>query len=478
MDAIVPAAYLWPGEWDRQLVGVEGGWQALDDAGVHPFGDPNIVIAIVDQGVKSEDGVPVHPDFRGPLSDGGDKVVALHDFHATRADNDAAQGDHGVGVAGIATAHSSLADGDQPQQGVVGAAPNCRIIGLIFPRNEVDQLDMYLWAAGFDPESDRAGFPEPLERGADVFSTSIGFGAGAPISQLASDTLAFIAREGRAGKGCPMFFSAGNAGNEFTSYRPWAAHPDTFGMGASSLDDDGQTEIRARYSGWGPVDLCAPSNDGRPMRHDPPRSYATWTCHLPGRGDLIGAPAAQTDLTETAAAGARSLGVDSADGFHEGANVMIGSPGAPGAEVSTIDEVDAGAGTITIRPALRREHPLGEPLATGERGYRSDFGGTSSATPLAAGVAALVLSANPELSIDELRELLRNTAVRIALDTDDEVGRWLDSDGNPVTESGEPAVRSQWFGHGRIDAAAAVRAVLELRAAPPPVVPPDAPGGG
>ncbi len=44
----------------------------------------------------------------------------------------------------------------------------------------------------------------------------------------------------------------------------------------------------------------------------------------------------------------------------------------------------------------------------------SEFGGTSSATPLAAGVAALVLSANPKLGSDEVRGILRATATRSA----------------------------------------------------------------
>jgi len=45
--------------------------------------------------------------------------------------------------------------------------------------------------------------------------------------------------------------------------------------------------------------------------------------------------------------------------------------------------------------------------------YCDDFGGTSSATPLAAGVAALVLSAHPGLPWDEVRDVLTSTADRI-----------------------------------------------------------------
>ena len=45
--------------------------------------------------------------------------------------------------------------------------------------------------------------------------------------------------------------------------------------------------------------------------------------------------------------------------------------------------------------------------------FCNDFGGTSSATPLTAGVAALLLSANPELTGDEVRAILQDTADKI-----------------------------------------------------------------
>lgn len=85
----------------------------------------------------------------------------------------------------------------------------------------------------------------------------------------------------------------------------------------------------------------------------------------------------------------------------------------------------------------------------GPLSYRNNFGGTSSATPLAAGVGALMLSAAPELNWVQVRALLRTTAVKIDADNTDPVGQWtLDGLGSPVF--------SQWYGFGRVDAAAAV----------------------
>jgi len=70
----------------------------------------------------------------------------------------------------------------------------------------------------------------------------------------------------------------------------------------------------------------------------------------------------------------------------------------------------------------------------------NSFGGTSSATPLAAGVAALVLSVKPSLGSDEVREVLRSTA--------DKIGSGYNSKGH-----------STRFGFGRVNAAKALNSV-------------------
>ena len=87
--------------------------------------------------------------------------------------------------------------------------------------------------------------------------------------------------------------------------------------------------------------------------------------------------------------------------------------------------------------------------------YLQDFGGTSAATPLAAGVAALMLSIKPELNWVQLRELLRNTAVKIDKSNKHPIGKWsFDAFGNPLC--------SPWYGYGRVNAAAAVAAAAKF----------------
>ena len=71
------------------------------------------------------------------------------------------------------------------------------------------------------------------------------------------------------------------------------------------------------------------------------------------------------------------------------------------------------------------------------------FGGTSSACPLASGVVAMVISANPDLSVDQIREILRETSAKIGP---------LPYDQNGFNEQ---------TGYGRLDMAAAVERALE-----------------
>ena len=71
--------------------------------------------------------------------------------------------------------------------------------------------------------------------------------------------------------------------------------------------------------------------------------------------------------------------------------------------------------------------------------YTNRFGGTSSAAPLTAGIAALMLSVNPNLTPADVRNCLQRTAVKI--------GSGYDANGH-----------SESFGYGHVDAVAAVQA--------------------
>ncbi|MBN2813966.1 MAG: S8 family serine peptidase [Bacteroidales bacterium] len=78
--------------------------------------------------------------------------------------------------------------------------------------------------------------------------------------------------------------------------------------------------------------------------------------------------------------------------------------------------------------------------------YTDEFGGTSSACPGVAGTIALILSANPELTLQQVKDIIRDTAVKI----DPENGQY------------DVMGHSKFYGYGKVDAAAAVKKALEL----------------
>lgn len=74
--------------------------------------------------------------------------------------------------------------------------------------------------------------------------------------------------------------------------------------------------------------------------------------------------------------------------------------------------------------------------------FTNDFGGTSSATPLVAGLVALMLSADPKMTPADVKAHLAGSAVKLGSED------LYDASG-----------RSKEYGHGRIDAAAALASV-------------------
>lgn len=90
-------------------------------------------------------------------------------------------------------------------------------------------------------------------------------------------------------------------------------------------------------------------------------------------------------------------------------------------------------------------------LGNADGNYTNDFGGTSSACPGAAGVAALVLARNPELRHDEVKDILKRCCEPI-----DKAHGQYDAGGH-----------SPIYGYGRLDA----RKAVDLAAQPPQLLP-------
>jgi subtilisin family serine protease len=106
--------------------------------------------------------------------------------------------------------------------------------------------------------------------------------------------------------------------------------------------------------------------------------------------------------------------------------------------------------------AFQHPAPLSEGLRTTDRsgkigyatdGYTNTFGGTSGACPGMAGVVALMLAANPNLTPSEVKDIIRRSCVRI----DEAGGEYAAANGH-----------SPYYGFGRIDATKAVENARNL----------------
>lgn len=118
-----------------------------------------------------------------------------------------------------------------------------------------------------------------------------------------------------------------------------------------------------------------------------------------------------------------------------GANILLNAPSSGGsAAIATTD-----------RTGPLGENPGGSSHDFTDQDYTSTFGGTSAATAVVSGVAALVLQANPGLNWREVQAVLALSAHQ----NDPLHASWqLNGAGLPI---------STQYGFGRVDAAAAVR---------------------
>ena len=293
------------------------------------------------------------------------------------------------------TACAGVATAEENGVGAIGVAPGCALMPLRTTGFLDDQTieDLFGWA---------------VTKGASVISCSWGpASVYFPLSLRQRAALTQAATTGRNGKGCVIVFAAGNANrptNGTVSESGWpnnALSGDTDWLGGFTVHPDvitvaASTSLnkKAAYSNWGAeISVCAPSNNAPPG------------IGLQDLGYVFTPPQVTGAL--------------------------------PGLGIVTTDRVGA-AGYSQDNIAI-------------------DFGGTSSACPLVAGVAALVLSANPDLTAAEVKQLLQQTADKIV-------------DPNPDPQFGfrkgtyEAGGRCDWFGYGKVNAAKAVQAAVQRQA--------------
>ncbi len=292
------------------------------------------------------------------------------------------------------TACAGIAIAEENGTGIAGIAPGCAF--------------MPIRTSGFlDDESIEAIFDWAIEKGASVISCS--WGASAvyfPLSLRQRAAITRAATKGRNGKGCVILFAAGNANrpiNGTVHERGWVKNIVTgktrwlngFAVHPDVMTVAASTSLnkKAAYSNWGTnISVCAPSNNAQP---------GMWF--------------EQTGFIYTQPAIAASL---------------------PGKAIFTTDRLGAAG------------YAIGD--------FTHYFGGTSSATPVVAGVAALVLSANPDINVQQVKRILEETADKIVdLEPDAQLGlRYGTYDDNG---------HSKWFGFGKVNAYRALIAAQKLQ---------------
>jgi subtilisin family serine protease len=394
LDQYTPNDPLWSKQDCLQLIGCEDAWEALGNVDAKwRGGSPDVTLAILDG-----HGLDVnHPEFAGTVSNGQPKIVTAYDFQVMSAQSASSPGgSHGTQCAGSACA--AFDNGE----GISGVAPNCRLIAARLPTafTHHDVADIIRWVAGIDPH--RVDFPSLPSPAADVLSLSCWSTSLATVPSTIRRAIDEVTSKGRAGKGCVVVASTGNIGHlAFSSVRPLAARPDVVAVGAST-----------RQNPTSPVDSYYPDTSPSQTRYG--------ITVLPETRALYSPYGLEMDLV---------------------------APSSTCCKLSNKNEYED---PVLSAVEVGKGRTDGSSGGLGKFDYDETFGGTSHATPVVAGAAALILSADPDSTRKEVVDVLRETAEEIDFGNGDPVGQWQDLDMDGIKEF------SRWYGHGRVNVKKAV----------------------
>jgi predicted outer membrane repeat protein len=312
-DTIKPDDIYFDNQWHLDKIRAPEAW-------VYTAGDPNIIVAILDDGIYIN-----HPDLKNNIwtnkdeipgngidDDGNGQKDDIHgwDFCDNYNNvNPSYDGDaHGTACAGLIAAQGNNGIG------VSGIAWNCTIMPIRIVKSSNFIKD----------ETIATALRYAAVSGADILSNSWGGNTPAPVIYSAIKDITKPNGIGRNGKGCLVFFSSGNWSNGGPVVYP-AKYSEGIAIGATNENDTVWT-----YSGSGlELDFVTPSGDTNLKGN-------IWTTDLPG------------------------------------------SAGFNNRNTNILD-------------------------------YTDKMGGTSASCPIAAGVAALVLSINPNLTNNEAESILRDS---------------------------------------------------------------------
>jgi subtilisin-like proprotein convertase family protein/subtilisin family serine protease len=385
----------------------EDAWKILDG-----FGSSDVVVGVTDDGCKLD-----HPDFNGVGKFAGwgyfagGSLVTMNDIGANPAAMHEAGNNHGTACCGVIGAEVDAVL-------TVGAAPGCRLLpikweaigggGLAISDSRLMLMLRYV--------ADKV----------DILSNSWG---GSPRNiwpQIVLDRVKTLALTGgRCGKGILFLWAAGN----------------------DNCPMQHQTTFAVPYTpGWSFGAGDQPTWTG-------PKTSQTF------QNNLVGLPG----VMHVAALGSTA---QRSHYSNYGTGLAVCAP-SNNLHSYYRQPTIQGLGIITTGGGANPVDPA--------------FGGTSSATPLVAGIAALVISANPDLGAIAVMSILKSTAAKDLNFTAYPKTPPANFDLNPAwdlspiapfdqgqfTDIGSAdGTWSPWFGHGKVDAAAAVAEARRQRTIP------------
>jgi len=461
-------------QWHLNNTGQDNGIEGMDIDADQAWditkGDPDLIIAVIDNGIDVN-----HEDLQDDkILDG---IILVEDYYVGETPD--IMGDHGTSVSGVIAANIDN------NVGLSGVAPNCRI------------LPIKLLGGLTKVSSHAEAFVLAATRGASILNNSWGISSDfdelVPLPDLDRIGLDYAADVGRDGLGCLIFFAAGNSYEELSSNQ-LVTYKKCLTIGA--VTDQG---IKAEYSDYGKyLDLCAPSGGGK--------TSGIWTTDassekgynmgriIPGfYGAGVGLYGEDIEEVEYTAAfskdginwgekieeqepnenpysdqgnfvpfpgqitGKCRVGDANFMGIHDlfylqvtqksefyfkltysppEAVMVAGMAGFSGQELIYI------FGDAAIGGLMEKKMPLGDP----EGNYTNSFSGTSSACPVASGVAALILSKYPKLTRHEVQWIMEDTATKI----------------DPAGGNYDQTDKSDLYGWGMVNAKAALDKAAEV----------------
>lgn len=489
----VPNDPLFSSQWHLQNTGQSGSTPGADAKLVPAWdietGSSAIVVAVIDDGMDlaHEDLAPNLFTNAGEIpnngldDDGNGYVDDVHGWDFSNLDNNVsptqAADAHGTAVAGVAAARGNNGIG------VTGACRTCRI------------LPIKIFEGGFATFTDRiANAITYAATFADVINNSWG---GGPPQAAIQTAIANANTNGRGGKGALVLFATGNSASGLTLNGLAAPggvefSPGTYGF-QFEYSKDGITNMGfdtswlawvilpggelVTFEGGLPAGWTTGGAAGWSVITDPTRTDEGYCLTKAAKAGTITHNQVSTLQVTNKAVGQGFLYLyhwTSSENAFDGLRVRIdadnngtfelsgplysGTPfHDPGISFPAAHPESIAVGASTNFDCRSRYSQFGPNLAfvapsnggplnlgitttdrTGAPGYSAtnytnSFGGTSSATPLAAGIAALVLSRNPTLTRADAITILKNSA--------DKVGP-------------EPYVsgRNDRYGHGRLNA--------------------------